>query len=305
MLEICIQSSKWYDENDPVGSIKMISECGFEAIDYNMDTQLSIKAIKNGERSDFFDKSIDEIIEYYAPLKQACEKYNVKVAQMHAPFPLYVLNNEELNDYLIMSVEKSCAVCKYLGCENIVVHPFSHPDKDTEWEINIDMYKKMIPFAKKYGVKLCLENMFRSFNGHLFEGACSTSDDTIRFIDTLNEEAGEELFGYCFDIGHANILGRDLFKYIKDLGNNRLLVTHIHDNPGTMDTHLIPYTQTRSGSCYTDWESMIKGLRDIGYTGTISFETFMGVDAFPKEVRPEVLKLISAIGRYFRKRITE
>ena len=45
---------------------------------------------------------------------------------------------------------------------------------------------------------------------------------------------------------------------------------------------------------------MIQGLKEIGYEGNLSFETFRGLDAMPKEVEPEALKLISAIGRYFR-----
>ena len=71
---------------------------------------------------------------------------------------------------------------------------------------------------------------------------------------------------------------------------------------------MIPYTQVSdmwATKNATDWEGFIAGLREIGYSGNLSFETFKGVCRMPKELEPEALKLITAIGRYFRKRIEE
>jgi sugar phosphate isomerase/epimerase len=70
----------------------------------------------------------------------------------------------------------------------------------------------------------------------------------------------------------------------------------------------MPYTQTTDiwgSNPGTNWEGFIDGLRDIGYEGNLSFETFKAVKAFPKELEKEVLSLIVAIGRYFRKKIEE
>ena len=172
-------------------------------------------------------------------------------------------------------------------------------------EINLEMYRRLIPSAKKYGVKICLENVFTLFNGRIVESVCTHADDVCYLIDTLNAEAGEEVFGFCYDVGHANITGKVHRDYLNALGK-RLTVLHIHDNDGIGDKHLIPYTQTVDlwgDKLGTDWEGFLAGLRDIGYEGALSFETFRASKHFPKEVWGEMLSLVSALGRYFRGRI--
>ena len=124
MLEICVQSGLWYQENDPEGSIRFIRECGFEAIDYNIDTFLPGAQIKSGELTEFFSQTVEELLAYYGIMKEACERYEVKVAQMHAPFPLYIDQRQDINDYMIRVVDKVCAVAQYLGCPAVVVHPY-------------------------------------------------------------------------------------------------------------------------------------------------------------------------------------
>lgn len=303
MLDICVQSGNWYKENDPEWSFRYIHECGFEGIDYNIDQLLSCGDLVNGKPTEFFDQSIEELLAYYGPVREAARRNDVKFFQMHAPFPLYVENREDVNDYLIQAVDKCCAVCQFLGCPALVVHPFTHPDKETEKEINLQMYRKMIPSAKKYGVILCLENMFTLYKKHIIEGACADVGEVCWYIDTLNAEAGEQIFGYCLDIGHANLLGRDIKKFIKGLGRH-LTILHIHDNTGNTDAHLIPYTQSvQAAPGGVDWNGFVDGLRDIGYTGPLSFETFQGISMLPKDAEAEGLKLVSAIGRSFRNRI--
>lgn len=123
-------------------------------------------------------------------------------------------------------------------------------------------------------------------------------------IDELNEAAGEELFGFCFDVGHANILGKNLYQAVVTLGD-RLKILHIHDNDGISDLHTMPYTFMRSwNGLSTDWDGFLRGLRDIHYTGVLSFETSRCMEGFPRELHPSVLKLTADIGKYFSERIT-
>ena len=300
MLKICVQSGNWYKENASEVSLKFIHECGFDGIDYNIDSFLRPKKMLTGEVYPFFDQSIEDILEYYRPMKEAILRNQVEVCQMHAPFPLYVEGREDINDYLIMVVDKTCAVCQYLGCPALVVHPFTDPDKEMEKEINLQMYRRMMPSAKKYGVKLCLENLFTNYKGHIIEGACADVSEACWYVDFLNAEAGEELFGFCLDVGHANMMGRNIREYIKGLGH-RLTILHIHENMGNKDSHMIPYTQDNPGG--VDWAGFIEGLQNIGYTGTLSFETYHGIDLLPEDVKAEGLKLVSAIGRSFRNKI--
>lgn len=268
-----------------------LRECGFEAIDYNMDHFLPGELLVRGQVNDFWNKTLDELYDYFAPTKAAVVGNGLAFSQAHASFPVYLEGKDEFNDYMITVVEKSLAVCAFLESPTLVVHPFFGKDPKREWEINLSFYRKLIPAAKKYGVKVCLENSYADIYEH------------CRLIDLLNDEAGEKCFGYCLDIGHSNCGGGAFYKYICTLGN-RLSCLHIHDNDGANDSHMIPFTQTRGWNINrTDYNAMISGLRDIKYSGNLSFECFRGIKALPKDVETEGLKLISAIGRYFRDEI--
>lgn len=304
MLEISVQSACWYSDNDPDAGFKFIKECGFEAVDFNIDNHLPPSAITKGPLTDFYDKSVEELLEFYRPIKAAADKYGVAFAQMHAPFPLWVKDNEEVNAYMIMVMEKTLAVAQFLGCPAVVAHPITRSTKEKEYATNLPMYRAMIPAAKKYGVKVCLENLFSGYKGHVLEGACSSAEEACWYIDTLNAEAGEECFGFCLDVGHANLVGRNIREYINTLGK-RLTILHLHDNNGATDSHMMPYTQTHNWGkdLYLDWEGVIEGLRDIDYRGALNFETFRVLTTFPQRVKPEALKLIAAIGQYFKERI--
>ena len=304
---ISIQSGDWYDESNDDKSMATAKKCGIEALDFNIDHVINPAEYVKGKSFPLCDKPVDEFVAEFTPLKTAAEKYGIAFSQMHAPFPTWYEGMPEQTDYLLKVVEKCMAVCAYVGAPAIVVHPYNSGSKQGDVDINLEMYRRLIPAAKKYGVKVCLENTFRVFHGRPFEGACTHAEDACYLIDTLNSEAGEELFGFCLDIGHANITAKNLRAYINTLGK-RLTLLHIHDNSGRGDMHFMPYTQTTDnwGNDFaTDWEGFIAGLRDINYEGNLSFETFKAIRQFPKEVEKEALSLITAIGRYFRKRIEE
>ena len=160
-------------------------------------------------------------------------------------------------------------------------------------------YKRLIPAAKQYGVKVCLENLFVHRGMMPLEAPCADGAEACLYVDTLNEAAGEDLFGFCFDVGHANLLGRKIGEFVKTLGH-RLTILHIHDNNGFDDMHMIPYSYLATPSSHVcDWQGFVEGLKEIGYKGVLAFETFRIYSAYPAPCRDAALKLISSIGHYW------
>ena len=303
MLRIATQNA--YAGKDTPDALRVLAESGFNAVDLGFANNPIGKWVKEGlAPSGFYDKSIEEMYEYYKPIKEAGEKYGVEFFQGHAPFPIWVKDREDINEYMQMALAKCMEMCGYIGVKHLVVHSITLADKEAEIALNMELYRKLIPLAKKYHVIVCLENLFTGYGSHMIEGSCADVGEACRYIDTLNAEAGEECFGFCLDVGHANLLGRNLRKYINALGK-RLKVLHIHDNDGKTDSHMMPYSQTYRGGVdfYTDWDSFIEGLRDIHYDGALSFETFRVLEILPKEVRPDALRMIASIGRYMKGRI--
>jgi sugar phosphate isomerase/epimerase len=70
--------------------------------------------------------------------------------------------------------------------------------------------------------------------------------------------------GLCMDFGHAHLLG-DVADAI-ELAAEHLITTHVHDNRGRQDDHLVPYQGT------IDWPAALVTMQKIGYDGTYMLE---------------------------------
>ena len=307
MIKVGVQSGDWYDYERPLESLEFIKSCGFDAIDLNIDNRVDTQRLaKEGISLNFFDKTAKELCEYFAPLREATKKTGVSVSQMHAPFPVWFEGKDEINEYMLTVLDKCFALCEFLECPAIVVHPSRNPSRRAEFELNANIYRKMIPLIKKYkGVKICLENIFTHQGVRIIEGRLSNSDDACALVDLLNEEAGGDYFGFCLDIGHANLTKNKIGEFVRALGD-RLTILHIHDNDGNEDLHMIPYSYlAQDKKCVIDWDDFVQSLKDIGYKGTLAFETFRICHVYPQTVQPAALRLIASIGHCWADRINE
>lgn len=85
---------------------------------------------------------------------------------------------------------------------------------------------------------------------------------------TLVQLIEEQLEGYdagiCLDVGHANLLGEvgDAFETV----SGHLWTTHVHDNHGRQDEHLVPYAGA------IDWDMAMMESQKVGYDGVLMFE---------------------------------
>lgn len=302
MNKIGVQSQGSIYEDDIDGGYRMLKEAGFNCVDFNFDAYLPCNDVYANKINDYWDRSMEEMWADLEPHVKAAKKYGLTFEQMHAPFPMLVKGNEEINEKMTRITINSIKLCARMGGRYIVVHPVTlayQYSKQEEYDFNMDLYRTLIPVAKENGVVICLENMFLEINNHLMEGVCSDFNEASHMIDELNAEAGEELFGFCFDVGHANIVGKNLYQAVVTLGD-RLKILHVHDNDGVSDLHTLPYTFMRSwNGLSTDWDGFLRGLKEIHYQGNIDFETFRLMAGFPRELHPSVLKLLVDMGHYF------
>jgi sugar phosphate isomerase/epimerase len=97
-------------------------------------------------------------------------------------------------------------------------------------------------FARQRGVHILLENIPNDLS----------SANRLRQFEELTHVG----LDYCFDVGHAH-MGKGVeaeFNVMK----SRIRSTHIHDNNGKEDSHLLPYI-TAGGTI--DWKSTMELLR--------------------------------------------
>ena len=70
--------------------------------------------------------------------------------------------------------------------------------------------------------------------------------------------------GICLDFGHAHLMG-DVADAIETAAEH-LITTHVHDNRGSEDEHLVPFAARSTGP------SALMTMQKIGYDGTYLME---------------------------------
>jgi len=283
-----------------------IRKAGFTAIDWNIERNLPSPAIKELKYRGIsvFERSFEEVLAHHEKELAIIRKNGLTITQAHAPFPAYLPGHPELLDFMI-GVYKNCIrLCDYAGCKNLIVHGISLMESDTGntpetiEAMNWRLYESLIPTLQECDVVVCLENLF-SRRPALLEGVCSDAHEAVRYIDTLNEKAGKEAFGFCLDTGHLQVLNKNIRTFIPVLGH-RIKALHLHDNDGVGDLHMLPLTGT------VNWQVLCDSLRDIGYRGDLSFETHSqnkAAMAFDEELLLPFLELTRKIGESIAKKL--
>ena len=306
MLQIGVQTKNVVNDENPEEGFRALARAGFTCADFSLNGYLLNTDIYNAEINRFFDVSVSELEKFFTPHKNGAKAAGITINQMHMPYPIYIPKGEkDINDYLRNEVApKSMQICHFLECPYIVIHGLKLVkflgSEEKEWEQTEIFIDSIAPMAKEMGITICIENLYDSVGEHFVEGPGCDVRKAVARIDRINDKYHAEVLGFCFDTGHANLVGLDFESFITALGS-RLKVLHIHDNDGIGDLHQIPFTftKTRENEPSTDWEGFIRGLRNIGFDKTLSFETAPVLTTFPDAMQQNVLEFIARIGKYF------
>ncbi len=110
----------------------------------------------------------------------------------------------------------------------------------------------LLALAEPLGVRIALE---------VIPNDLSRPATLVHFLEDVLDEPE---VGICFDFGHANMEG-DVVDAIETVSEH-LVTTHVHDNRGRRDEHLLPFEGT------IDWPAALTTVQKIGYDGTLLLE---------------------------------
>ena len=106
--------------------------------------------------------------------------------------------------------------------------------------------------AERVGVQMAVE---------VIPNALSTAPALVELLESDLEATG---LGLCMDVGHARLMG-DVVDAI-ECSAGHLITTHLHDNRGRTDDHLVP------GQGVIDWDAALLAFQKVGYDGVWMFE---------------------------------
>lgn len=106
--------------------------------------------------------------------------------------------------------------------------------------------------AAPLGVRIALE---------VIPNELSRAGSLVHFVE---EDLEGSNVGICLDFGHAHLEG-DVVDGVETVSEH-LIATHVHDNRGRSDDHLLPFDGT------IDWPAALTAVQKVGYDGTLMFE---------------------------------
>lgn len=122
-----------------------------------------------------------------------------------------------------------------------------------EWKRAIDCYQSIGPVLSEYGVTIAIEPLNR-FETYFL----NTAADAVVLCDEINHPN----IGILFDTFHANIEEKDVAAAYRTVSRH---LKHVHTCENDRG---IP------GTGHVDWPGVFQALRDIGYNGWLTIESF-------------------------------
>jgi len=242
-----------------VGAEKAVEYCaavGFDAWDYPLDHICSTYCGVRKEIAGSLPMNGNEYLQIARKLRKIGEDNGITCHQTHAPTRWKCACFTDC-------MKRTLEITAEAGAEICVTHPVD----SLSVEQNIEMYQKLLPFAKEYGVKIALENVWMwDFDNNRFGNSLFSEPAGMKKImDILDDES----FIVCLDTGHAQIV--DLQTSAADIVNTmggRVQALHLQDTDLRQDNHEIPFTMN------IPFEPIIRALKNNGYKGYFSLEAF-------------------------------
>ncbi len=266
-------------------ALDLFKDAGFPALDFSMFTADIVKT--------------DGYRDYAIALRKKAKDRGIIFNQMHAPFgggrEFYTTETRPI-------LPRCLEFASLLGVKNMIVHPITDPryygHEEEHFEMNMEFYRFLAPYAKEYGVKIAIENMWEIHPIHhaIVDSDCADPYEHIKYFDTLDDD---EAFTLCLDLGHVALCGREPEESIRILGHDRLGAIHAHDVDYRSDLHTLP------GVSLLNWEGICKSLGEIDYIGDFTLEADSFYKHLPKAVYPEACRLMSAVCRDMVRQIEE
>lgn len=249
--------------------IPLYAQGGFTCLDLNFCEMMNPSSIL---RTDRYEERVGQLL----ALKR---QYGLTYNQSHAPYlrDRFRMRPEEGEKEDAM-VFRAIRISAELGIPQIVIHPA--PAEEDIVEKNLAYLAPFLDMADKCGIHIALENLDA-------KNEIREADQMLGLVNRLSSPS----VGVCLDFGHAHMNGLDLVEEIHTYGQ-ALIATHVADNHGTQDEHLLPWYGT------IGWRECMKALKDIGYQGDLTLECMKQNQYLPEELRMMAIRQAKEIGSF-------
>ena len=182
-------------------------------------------------------------------------------------------NNPDYHDMVIKATKETIDACAKFGVKNVIAfngYKWKKAEDPQSGEISAEQgakncvkgLKKIIGYAEKKGVTICIEHLNTRDDSHPMKGHPGYQGDKIDYVCDIARAVGSPNMKVLFDIYHVQIMDGDVIRRMEQCKD---VIGHIHTagNPGRKeldDTQEINYPP------------IMRKLLDIGYKGHVGQE---------------------------------
>jgi len=215
------------------------------------------------------------------------ESHGLAVCSIHTPFGKDIDISSPQRDVAYHTVEmyKKCSeAAQYLSARVVIFHPTAYlrsDQIDSRKKTIVRNVEKLLDCIGKTSIRLAVEN-----------DSCEPANDVLTYS---LDEITDGRYGFCYDSSHDNLVEQPLA--LLEKYGYRLLTTHISDNRGEKDDHMLPF----EGSY--DWDGFCKIFSRLGFNGVFLLEVETRESAFesPQQFLGEAFERGERILRTCRK----
>ena len=232
-------------------ALRMIRKAGFDAYDYSF--------YWGNDQTDMLG---EDYLQRAMALRQLGESLNISCNQAHDPFEVSYGDKFDLDNRNYLRLVRCLEFASVLGANHVIVHAIKDnlPEGLDFIAYNRQFYESLIPWCEKFGICICVENLF-NWQEKAIPVLCNPTEHQD-FVRQLNSPWVK----ICVDVGHSAITGYKPEEVLAAMDPQLLAALHIHDNDGFRDQHLLP------GQGCMDWNAITAALGNIGYLGDFTFE---------------------------------
>jgi len=283
-----------------IRALELAREAGVDAVDFALDSR---KRFDVTNPDSVYSHSDREIVEYFTGIREKAAELGIAVCMTHGRQEGFK-NIKEEDEILVENIRRDLLATKTLGAPTCVIHAvttiFMGPDCEPKMmrDLNFDMFTRILPYAREYGVKIATETFGDAVRYH----SCDFFGNIDEFIKSYHRicavEDFRKYFTICVDTGHSNKASRYNHNpspgdVIRMLGSN-VTELHLNDNDTYTDQHKIPMTGT------IDWNDVFDALDEVGYSGYYNME--LSLKWFGEELMTESAAFAVKVMKHFLER---
>ncbi len=202
------------------------------------------------------DRGITPMPEYYKKLiRTARDVHNLILESFHAPFTLTADLSSPDNSTRTTALDRlKLAINDALELQIpiVVIHAHRRGSPPQLCALGQRSFTELVEFAAAAKIRLAVENTLGS----------------LAPLDWMLSQFPPSTVGLCYDSGHDQLVPGKSFDILRRWGH-RLLTTHLHDNLGVLDNHLIP------GQGVIDFSALVRAFPFKTYQGYFALEATM------------------------------